>query len=89
MRRQSILADALEASRRSVTHLLPFLRERGFDWQTLLEKRAEATFAQLYLDQATSPALGAAINDAIQLLVAGQASPEDVTSMITDAAAME
>jgi raffinose/stachyose/melibiose transport system substrate-binding protein len=57
--------------------------------QTLLQKRAEATFAQLYLDQATSPALGAAINDAIQLLVAGQASPEDVSTMITDAAAME
>ena len=57
--------------------------------QTLLEKRAEATFAQLYLDQATSPALGAAINDAIQLLVAGQASPEDVAGMITDAASME
>ena len=57
--------------------------------QTLLQKRAEATFAQLYLDQATSPALGAAINDAIQLLVAGQASPADVSAMFTEAAAME
>ena len=42
------------------------------------QKRAEATFAQLYLDQATTPALGQAINDAIQRLFAGQASPEDV-----------
>jgi raffinose/stachyose/melibiose transport system substrate-binding protein len=52
----------------------------------LLVKRAEATFAQLYLDQATTPALGQAINDAIQLLFAGQASPEDVAQQITDAA---
>jgi raffinose/stachyose/melibiose transport system substrate-binding protein len=54
---------------------------------TLLEKRGEATFAQLYLDQATTPALGQAINEAIQSLFAGQASPEDVSGMITDAAA--
>lgn len=56
---------------------------------TLLEKRAAATFAQLYLDQATTPALGQAINDAIQLLFAGQATPEDVAAAITDAAATE
>ncbi len=56
---------------------------------TLLEKRAAATFAQLYLDQATTPALGQAINDAIQLLFAGQATPEDVATAITDAAAIE
>jgi raffinose/stachyose/melibiose transport system substrate-binding protein len=53
---------------------------------TLLQKRAEATFAQLYLDQATTPALGQAINDAVQLLFAGQASPQDVAQQITDAA---
>jgi raffinose/stachyose/melibiose transport system substrate-binding protein len=53
---------------------------------TLLQKRAEATFAQLYLDQATTPALGQAINDAIQLLFAGQATPQDVAQAITDAA---
>jgi raffinose/stachyose/melibiose transport system substrate-binding protein len=57
--------------------------------QTLLEKRAESTFAQLYLDQATTPALGQAINDAIQLLVAGQAAPEDVSAAITQAAQSE
>jgi raffinose/stachyose/melibiose transport system substrate-binding protein len=54
--------------------------------QTLLQKRAEATFAQLYLDQATTPALGSAINDAIQLLFAGQATPEEVSAAITEAA---
>jgi raffinose/stachyose/melibiose transport system substrate-binding protein len=53
---------------------------------TVLEKRAEATYAQLYLDQATSPELGAAINDAIQTLFAGAASPEEVAQAITDAA---
>jgi len=57
--------------------------------QTLLQKRAEATFAQLYLDQATTPALGSAINDAIQLLFAGQATPEDVSAAITEAAQSE
>jgi raffinose/stachyose/melibiose transport system substrate-binding protein len=54
---------------------------------TVLQKRAEATYAQLYLDQATSPELGAAINDAIQTLFAGTASPEEVAQAITDAAA--
>lgn len=54
---------------------------------TVLEKRAESTFAQLYLDQATSPELGAAINDAIQGLFAGTLTPEQVSQAITDAAA--
>lgn len=57
----------------------PFLK-------TVLEKRAESTFAQLYLDQATTPALGAAINDAIQTLFAGTSSPEQVAQAIADAA---
>ncbi len=54
---------------------------------TVLEKRAESTFAQLYLDQATTPELGAAINDAIQGLFAGTLTPEQVGQAITDAAA--
>ena len=54
---------------------------------TVLEKRAESTYAQLYLDQATSPELGAAINDAIQGLFAGTMTPEQVCQAITDAAA--
>jgi len=54
---------------------------------TVLEKRAESSFAQLYLDQATTPELGAAINDAIQGLFAGTLTPEQVAQAITDAAA--
>ena len=54
---------------------------------TVLQKRGEATFAQLYLDQATTPELGAAINDAIQGLFAGTLTPEQVSQAITDAAA--
>jgi raffinose/stachyose/melibiose transport system substrate-binding protein len=54
--------------------------------QTLLQKRSEATFAQLYLDQATTPALGAVINDSIQGLFAGTMSPEEVSAAITQAA---
>jgi raffinose/stachyose/melibiose transport system substrate-binding protein len=53
---------------------------------TLLDKRGEATFAQLYLDQATTPELGATINDAVQGLFAGSLSSEDVASTITQAA---
>jgi raffinose/stachyose/melibiose transport system substrate-binding protein len=55
--------------------------------QVVLQKRAESTFAQLYLDQATTPELGASINDAIQALFAGTSSPEQVTEAITEAAA--
>ena len=54
---------------------------------TVLQKRGESSYAQLYLDQATSPELGAAINDAIQGLFAGTLTPEEVSQAITDAAA--
>ena len=53
----------------------------------VLEARAEAEYVQLYLDQAYDPELGAVINDALQLLYAGEASPEDVAQTIADAAA--
>jgi raffinose/stachyose/melibiose transport system substrate-binding protein len=55
----------------------------------ILEARSAATFAQGYLDQVTSPALGAAINEAVGGLVAGVLSPEEVTQAITEAAAEE
>lgn len=57
--------------------------------QSILSARSDATFAQGYLDQVTSPALGAAINDAVAGLVAGALSPEEVTQAITEAAALE
>jgi raffinose/stachyose/melibiose transport system substrate-binding protein len=55
----------------------------------VLEGRAKAKFVQLYLDQATSPAMGAAINDATAGLFAGTATPEQVCQAITDAASAE
>ena len=52
----------------------------------ILAARAEASYVQLYLDQAYDPALGEAINDAVEQLYAGQASAEDVAQTIADAA---
>jgi raffinose/stachyose/melibiose transport system substrate-binding protein len=52
----------------------------------VLEARANAKFVQLYLDQATTPELGAVINDAVAELYAGQGSPEQVAQTIADAA---
>jgi raffinose/stachyose/melibiose transport system substrate-binding protein len=54
--------------------------------QDVLAARAEATFVQLYLDQAYDPALGETINDAVEQLYAGQASAEEVAQTIADAA---
>jgi raffinose/stachyose/melibiose transport system substrate-binding protein len=54
--------------------------------KSVLDARAKAQFVQLYLDQATTPALGGVINDAIQTLYAGSGSPQQVTSTISDAA---
>jgi raffinose/stachyose/melibiose transport system substrate-binding protein len=54
--------------------------------QDILEARAEADFVQLYLDQAYDPELGASINDAVEQLYAGQASPDEVAQTIADAA---
>ncbi len=59
------------------------------NFQSILSARSDATFAQGYLDQVTSPALGGAINDAVAGLVAGALSPEDVAQAITEAAALE
>jgi raffinose/stachyose/melibiose transport system substrate-binding protein len=55
---------------------------------SVLEARAKADFVQLYLDQATTPALGAAINDAVGTLFAGTATPEEVAQAINTAAQM-
>jgi len=51
--------------------------------QSILGARGNATFAQGYLDQVTSPELGAAINEQVGGLVAGALSPEEVTQNIT------
>ena len=55
--------------------------------QDVLAKRNEATFAQLYLDQATPTNYGTAINEAVAGLIAGALTPEQVTQAMTDAAA--
>ena len=53
---------------------------------SVLDARAKANFVQLYLDQATTPALGGSINDAVATLYAGSGTPESVASAIATAA---
>ena len=57
--------------------------------QAVLAGRANATFMQLYLDQATSPAMGQSINDATVALFLGASDPAKVCQAITDAAATQ
>jgi raffinose/stachyose/melibiose transport system substrate-binding protein len=54
--------------------------------KAVLDARAEASFVQLYLDQAYAPAVGQAVNDAVQQLFAGKATPEQVSQKIATAA---
>jgi len=53
---------------------------------SVLEGRAKAKFVQLYLDQATTPELGGAINEAVATLYAGTGTPETVAEAINAAA---
>jgi raffinose/stachyose/melibiose transport system substrate-binding protein len=53
---------------------------------SVLEGRAKAKFVQLYLDQATTPELGGAINEAVATLYAGTGAPESVAEAINTAA---
>ena len=55
--------------------------------KSVLDGRAKAKFVQLYLDQATTPALGGAINEAVATLYAGTGTPESVAKAIKAAAA--
>jgi raffinose/stachyose/melibiose transport system substrate-binding protein len=55
--------------------------------KTVLEGRSKAKFVQLYLDQATTPALGGAINEAVAGLYAGTGTPDSVAKAINAAAA--
>jgi raffinose/stachyose/melibiose transport system substrate-binding protein len=57
--------------------------------QAVLAGRGAAQFMQLYLDQATSPAMGQAINDATVGLFLGASEPAAVCQAITDAAATQ
>jgi raffinose/stachyose/melibiose transport system substrate-binding protein len=57
--------------------------------KAVLDGRAKAKFVQLYLDQATTPALGGAINEAVAGLYAGTGTPDAVAKAINDAAASQ
>jgi raffinose/stachyose/melibiose transport system substrate-binding protein len=52
----------------------------------VLEGRAKAKFVQLYLDQATTPELGGAINEAVATLYGGDGTPQSVVDAIQAAA---
>ena len=52
----------------------------------VLQGRAKAKFVQLYLDQATTPELGGAINEAVATLYAGTGTPQSVVDAIQAAA---
>jgi raffinose/stachyose/melibiose transport system substrate-binding protein len=52
----------------------------------VLAGRAKAKFVQLYLDQATTPELGGAINEAVATLYAGTGTPQSVVEAIQAAA---
>ena len=53
----------------------------------VLDGRAKAKFVQLYLDQATTPELGGAINEAVATLYGGKGTPQSVVDAISKAAA--
>jgi raffinose/stachyose/melibiose transport system substrate-binding protein len=55
----------------------------------VLAGRGAATFMQLYLDQATSPAMGQVINDATAGLFLGKSDPATACKAISDAAATQ
>lgn len=55
----------------------------------IAELLGKAAYLQLYYDQFLPPAVGAAVNDAVQGLFAGTSSPEDVAKTIEDTAAQE
>ncbi len=55
----------------------------------IIEARNSATYSQLYYDQFLPPAVGATVNDAVEMLFAGVASPEQVAQMIEDETSFE
>jgi raffinose/stachyose/melibiose transport system substrate-binding protein len=57
--------------------------------QAILEARNNAPYFQLYYDQFLPPAVGQAVNDAVQEIFAGVSSPEEAAQMIEEVAAME
>ncbi|MBA3470581.1 MAG: extracellular solute-binding protein [Herpetosiphonaceae bacterium] len=57
--------------------------------QQIVAARDGATYSQLYYDQFLPPAVGEAVNDAVEQLFVGVATPEEVSAQIEDAASSE
>jgi raffinose/stachyose/melibiose transport system substrate-binding protein len=57
--------------------------------QQIAKTVGEANYLQLYYDQFLPPAVGQTVNDAVQTIFAGTATPEEAAQMIEDAAAAE
>lgn len=55
----------------------------------ILEARNGAPYFQLYYDQFLPPAVGSAVNDAVQTIFAGTATPEEAAQAIEDSASFE
>ncbi|MCA9909848.1 MAG: ABC transporter substrate-binding protein, partial [Anaerolineae bacterium] len=55
----------------------------------IIAARNEAPYFQLYYDQFLPPALGAAVNDAVEKLFAAAATPQEVAAEIEDVASFE
>lgn len=55
----------------------------------IVTARNEAAYFQLYYDQFLPPALGGEVNDAVEALFAGSASPEETAARIEDMASFE
>lgn len=58
-------------------------------FQSILEARNGAPYFQLYYDQFLPPAVGSAVNDAVQTIFAGAATPEEAAQAIEESAAFE
>ena len=66
--------------------------EVGLTDPTLLmvqQGAAAAEYFQLYYDQYLPPAMGSVVNDAVQTIFAGTATPLEAAQMIEDSAAVE
>ena len=57
--------------------------------QQILEARNNAEYFQLYYDQFLPPAVGGTVNDAVEQIFAGVASPEEAAQQIEDSAELE
>ncbi|HYF65517.1 MAG TPA: extracellular solute-binding protein, partial [Herpetosiphonaceae bacterium] len=57
--------------------------------QQIVAARDGASYSQLYYDQFLPPAVGEAVNDAVEQLFVGVANPEEAAAQVEDAASSE